>query len=242
MFVLYLENFCKDKWRNIRTGFQRSLKDSKRKGHRRFYLHSEMEFLLPYYENKNSKTLNSETNDHDEEFNLSDEFAESPSSLMYDDDNTNISNSTHRDISYSKDILSPTTNPEQIHNVSCNNDEEMMEPDSIKTYTINQDDFDLLQKIKKNKECFAQQMKMRNNYSLNSTPQNINCSNDQENPNLLFFRGILPDIVTLSQRNQRILKSKIITTVNEMHHEEEEFNISNSILNAHIKNENVALE
>lgn len=226
------ESYCKDKWRNLRTGFQRSLKETKIKGKRRhFYLHSEMDFLLPYYENKNQKSINNpDDQDENDDCDFSDEFVGSPNSLMYEDDNTDMSMPT-ADV-----IINSVSKDDEIQK----NLQEILDSEEVQTYTINRDDYELLKKIKE-KQLNSQENENKTKYPRRPMLQEPPLSYDEnKDPNLLFFKGILPDIVTLTRKNQRLLKTKIIMTINEMHQQQED--MTDSFLDVHVKSENVTID
>lgn len=158
---------CKGKWRSVRTGFLRSLKDPGATK-KLFYMHDTMQFLVPFF--KRTEQIGNLSNQGSSFVKIKEEFQdESLERVSFD---SSYSENSHANEEYS---LEPSTKKfkQELHS---------------NTETINNQD-----PAQSHEEVFL----------------------------MSFFKGISPDVLSLSPKNQRLFKRKLVELVDDLHDEEE---------------------
>lgn len=166
MKFIISELTCKGKWRSVRTGFLRSLKDTGATK-KLFYMHDAMQFLVPFSKRTEQIHLSSQGSSF---INIKEEFQD--------------------------DLLERVSFDSSYSEASHANEEYSSERSTKK---------------------FKQEI-----YSDTETINNQDTGQSPEEEFLMsFFKGISPDVLSLSSKNQRLFKRKLVELVDDLHDEEE---------------------
>ncbi|XP_023296734.2 uncharacterized protein LOC111679391 [Lucilia cuprina] len=226
--------FCREKWRNVRTGFLRSIQhqirdstdDFNGQKRKRFYLHDQMAFLLPSAEalecTRKKRKLNKEHN----------------KTLVETDDTDGDSSNILAEYNLIRKT-EPLENEE--------NESEEFEHHTLmineEVYTDNDDEeiFKILEQNKNTKSSVNLSSKEKNQQLSIKTKESMPMINEQNNveynlkhnydknvsePQFTqreeqqlvdFFRGCIDDILTLSKRKQRLFKKRMLDIIDDLH-------------------------
>ncbi|XP_028155719.1 uncharacterized protein LOC114349516 [Diabrotica virgifera virgifera] len=200
---------CRERWRNIRTAFLRSLKTppdrSAKNSKKRYYLSKYLQFLVPYTKRKKLFGNLEAQADFDYSDPMDDEtnqVAELPEGLETDTKDNVRTQSPNPSIS-SRYVTEESDTEEMIltHSHLYKKKQFYQQTSSNSSKSTPDDDAS---------RAFVEWVKQKENKN-----------NAEENPNLLFLRSLLPDMMKMTEKQNRRFRQKVIGLMGEILEDED---------------------
>ncbi|XP_053955792.1 uncharacterized protein LOC128861576 [Anastrepha ludens] len=230
--------FCREKWRNVRTGFLRSIQynnnartdngdsteDVPTPRRKRFYLYDEMKFLLPSTETigqtKKRRKLSRGTKPRTSNDEPSGEYVDTVSTIQTYAANEDTKHNSNEGIQSTN-----ATYPELLNELQ-------LTPSTPKPLVmkINQSPPIKIDEAKGEQNMHstpivvptvAAKCEVENNTtipeSFNATAKRNECDGRDEQQLLAFFRGNIDDILSLPRHKQRLFKRRMLELIDDLH-------------------------